>query len=673
MDENHCRDEPGLRRPPRSPLQHPRNPRQGSALRHRPRPHHAFLPDPRRIRLRGGVPLTHHRARPLQRVHTRRKRQRSHEPRRRRKENQKTRRIRQTLPHQVRSRLPLQTRIRRSRTTLRQPPPRRHPRTHQVRTPHHENHGLPRILPHRPGLHQRSPHTPRRQRRPRPRIRSRLMRGLLPRHHTDRPRQVRPPLRTIPQPRPNLTPRYRRRLRRRRPRHSPRLRNPALRRRKSGPHHHLRHNGRQVSHQRRRPRRAAPPPRVEPPRQTRPRPHARRRKRQRIQTHTQKLLPVRPRIRTRAPQPQPPGGRNPPVRQSPRRQRAQHRRTRLRRHHLPRRHHRLGTRLNSHRQKRRQTTRHPVRRPCHRGDRPHQNGLPRPQNPLYPQRGRQKHRAHPRNNPRPRSHPHRRPKDLPAIHRRSHHRHIPVRVSRNAEIPPRAQTLHLRGPHSHERPLPPRPNGLHPRVHQAQARREPHRLRHPRDGEIPQGHLRRHRLPGAGHAPVTPPRQLHTWRVRHPPKGNGQKAHRQDEPPQRQIPRRRPGKRSQSRSPRKNLERLGKVRIIRLQQVTRHMLLLGRIPDSIPQSQLPLRVHGRSPHTQHERHRQTQNLHGRVPQNEHRRPLPRRQRVIRHIRRQQKRRHPIRPLSHQRRRLKRHPRHPPRPWRPTVRRHLRLR
>ncbi|MCK7516940.1 MAG: hypothetical protein MZV64_04040 [Ignavibacteriales bacterium] len=41
-----------------------------------------------------------------------------------------------------------------------------------------------------------------------------------------------------------------------------------------------------------------------------------------------------------------------------------------------------------------------------------------------------------------------------------------------------------RGPHRHERPLPPGPDGVHPQLHQPEARQGEDRLRHPRHGKV---------------------------------------------------------------------------------------------------------------------------------------------------------------------------------------------
>ena len=166
-----------------------------------------------------------------------------------------------------------------------------------------------------------------------------------------------------------------------------------------------------------------------------------------------------------------------------------------------------------------------------------------------------------------RLHDHQRPRDLPPLRRRPHRRDVPVRVRGHAEVPARAATLDLRGPDRDERPLPARPDGLHPGLHRPQARPQPHRVRHPRDGEVSQGHLRHHGLPGAGHVAVASSGQLHPRRVGHAPQGHGQETQGQAGPPETQVHRGRQEERTRSEGARKDLGRLGEIRLLRVQQV----------------------------------------------------------------------------------------------------------
>ena len=94
----------------------------------------------------------------------------------------------------------------------------------------------------------------RHQRRPGPRIGRRLARRLLPRHHRRRPDEVRPPLRAVAQPRPQVDARHRHRLRRRRPRPGDQLRRREVRPRPRRADHHVRDDDGARRDPRRRPR-----------------------------------------------------------------------------------------------------------------------------------------------------------------------------------------------------------------------------------------------------------------------------------------------------------------------------------------------------------------------------------------------------------------------------------
>ena len=98
---------------------------------------------------------------------------------------------------------------------------------------------VPRVLPHRLGLH------PLRARavdsgRPRPRLGGRQLRRLLPAHHRRRSDRVRPHLRALPQPRARVAARHRHRLLRAPARRGHRLRHAQVRARERRADHHLR-------------------------------------------------------------------------------------------------------------------------------------------------------------------------------------------------------------------------------------------------------------------------------------------------------------------------------------------------------------------------------------------------------------------------------------------------
>ena len=146
----------------------------------------------------------------------------------------------------------------------------------------------------------------------------------------------------------------------------------------------------------------------------------------------------------------------------------------------------------------------------------HQDGLPRTEDPVGAEGGVCHHQADTRHRHRPRPHPHRRRQDVRALPAGPHHRHLPVRVQRHAEISARAAPHGLRRSHRHECPLPSGAHGLHPVVHCPQERQGGNQVRHPVHGEIPEGHLRHHRLSGTGHAAVPTVGRLHPWRERRP-------------------------------------------------------------------------------------------------------------------------------------------------------------
>ena len=116
-------------------------------------------------------------------------------------------------------------------------------RTAPVRAEDDPRDGLRRLLPDRLGLHPLR-EGERDRRRPGPRLGRRLARRLRARDHRHRPDQVRPALRAVPQPGPQVDAGHRHRLRRRRPRAGDQLRLREVRPRPGRPDHHLRDDGR---------------------------------------------------------------------------------------------------------------------------------------------------------------------------------------------------------------------------------------------------------------------------------------------------------------------------------------------------------------------------------------------------------------------------------------------
>ena len=156
---------------------------------------------------------------------------------------------------------------------LRRPDSRRRARARRHGARRHRQHGLQRLLPDRLGL-RRLREVQRHRGRPRPWLRRRQHRLLLPRDHGRRPAPLRPAVRALPQRRARVDAGHRHRLLRPRPRSRDPLRDREVRRRPRRPDHHLRPHVPARRHPRRRPR---PRPRLRrrrPPRQAHPRPES---------------------------------------------------------------------------------------------------------------------------------------------------------------------------------------------------------------------------------------------------------------------------------------------------------------------------------------------------------------------------------------------------------------
>ena len=94
----------------------------------------------------------------------------------------------------------------------------------------------------------------------------------------------------------------------------------------------------------------------------------------------------------------------------------------------------------------------------------------------------------------------RRPADLrPAVARR-HGRRVPARRRRHARHAEENAAGPLRGHHRGRLAVPARADGEHPALYRGQARRGAARLPAPAPGADPEGNVRDHDLPGAGHA-----------------------------------------------------------------------------------------------------------------------------------------------------------------------------
>ena len=106
----------------------------------------------------------------------------------------------------------------------------------------------------------------------------------------------------------------------------------------------------------------------------------------------------------------------------------------------------------------------------------------------------------------------------------------------------------------------------------------------------PEGHLRRHRLPGAGHAGGPGLRRLHARPGRHPAPHHGQEAGGEAGQGGAQVPQDEQGEGTGRKARQGDLRDAQAVCRLRLQQEPRGGLLGGRLPDRLPEMPLPRRI-----------------------------------------------------------------------------------
>ena len=341
---------------------------------------------------------------------------------------------------------------------------------------------------------------------PGPRLGRRLDRRLRPRDHRHRPARQRPALRALPQPRPQVDARHRHRLLGPRPRAGDPLRRRQVRPRVRRPDHHLRQDGAAGRHPRRRPgarlrlRDRRPARQADPRADPRPQPELRgvpeagRGAEAHLRLRPGRAADPRHRPGPRGDRPQPldprrgrgdrrpaaAGDRPAAARRGPRRGERQRERERQ-----------GGARLQDG---------HPVLDGPDRGDRPAEDGLPRPAQPRRDRGRGRDHRALPRREDRHQGHPARRPQDLRDARSGGVDRRLPVRVRRDARRASRLSGRPSSRTWSRSVALY-RPGAMRyiPRLRQGQAR--------PRVGPLPRSaaapdhrvHLRLRDLPGAAH------------------------------------------------------------------------------------------------------------------------------------------------------------------------------
>ena len=119
-------------------------------------------------------------------------------------------------------------------------------------------------------------------------------------------------------------------------------------------------------------------------------------------------------------------------------------------------------------------------------------------------------------------HPGQRPGGVPDALRGQDLRRVPDGVGGHDRRLRGPQAPEHRGYHRHHRPLPPRPHGLHSPLHRLQAQPGQGEVQAPHAGAHPLGHLRLHRLPGAGHRDFPQAGGLHAGAGRHGAPGHEQ-------------------------------------------------------------------------------------------------------------------------------------------------------
>ena len=178
---------------------------------------------------------------------------------------------------------------------------------------------------------------------------------------------------------------------------------------------------------------------------------------------------------------------------------------------------------------------------------------------------------------------------------RRRNRRVPVRVVGDARGAARRQADALRGSDRAGRAVPAGADAEHPAVRRAQERARGGDVRRSAAGGRARRDLRHHRVPGAGDADQPRDRRLLARRSGRPAQGDRQEDRRADGDAQGQVHR---GMHRKWRDARAGAAAVGRQRAVErllVQQVTRRLLRIGRLPHRVAQGEPPGRVHGR-PH-----------------------------------------------------------------------------
>ncbi|CAA9393313.1 MAG: DNA polymerase III alpha subunit, partial [uncultured Quadrisphaera sp.] len=512
-----------------------------------------------------------------------------------------------------------------------------------VRDRRHHPDGVRRLLPRRRRLHplgqaQRHP------RRPRARLGRRLDRRVRPGDHRPRPAAPRPDLRAVPQPRPRLDARLRRRLRRAPPRRGDPLRHREVRRGPGRPDRHLRHDQGQAGRQGRLPRARVPLRHGRADHQG----DARRGDGQ-GRAAVEDLRPRAPPLQRGRGVPRPArrrrrGGEGRRHRQAARGPQAPVGRARGRGDHVQR---AAGRPHPDHAPRAGRAGDHAVRLPQLRGPRPDQDGLPRPAQPDDHGRRAGEHRAQPRRDRGARGARARRPRHLRPAGQGRDPRGLPVRRRADALAAAPDAPRQLRGHLRRRRPVPPGPDGRR-LAHQLRAAQEQAAGRDPDPprarGAPARGarhHLRPDRVPGAGHGHRAEGGRVLPRPGRPAAPGHGQEEEVRAGQAVRDLLRRHGRARVLGGGGQGAVGRAAAVLRLRVQQGALRGLRGGLVLDGVPQGPLPGRVHGRAADLGAVRQGQVGAVPGRVPAHAHHGAAPRRQHLDRHLRRG-RRGHPLR-------------------------------
>ena len=216
-----------------------------------------------------------------------------------------------------------------------------------------------------------------------------------------------------------------------------------------------------------------------------------------------------------------------------------------------------------------------------------------------------------------------------------HDRRVPARGRTDAEPHPLARADELRRRRRPRRALPARPDG-HEHAHRLRGPQE-----RPPGGEVlpprrrgdPRADLRPHDLPGAAHAGRAAARGLQPVRGRHAAEGRGEEEARPDGEGALEVRRqcRAPGVRPRVR--RRDVRRDRAVRRLLVPEGPRVRLRLHRVPDRVPEGELPGPVPRRAAHEREVEPGQGRGLPQRVPAARHPGARSRRQRLRERLRR----------------------------------------